>query len=252
MRVALSIFLIYFFTTPGHAGLYYHMDGPTSLVLDDITLPVQIRPCINTDRSVCGTTLFHISPAKRVMTARCGNASYRDSPECPSRDLGRKTTCSSASDAITKLKSLYGGRRLSNTGDGLQPNGVYQMSCPADDRKSFFFFSGLGGEGVSPISCNADNLDLEMMGRLGDAISAQVLLQVRCDGPATLRLTLSEKGIVHIGGGGEVLLTFGDNGSDVLNTSADNPPPRITGKLTKSPVSQGVYRGSSVLRLEIM
>jgi hypothetical protein len=251
MRVALAIFLINIFTPPGHADMYYHLENPyNKVVFDDLSPPVQIRDCLYS--AACATTLFQISPAGMLVNVRCHNPSYRDSPECPSRDLGRQVTCSSVEDAIIKLKSLYGGLRLSNTGDGFQPNGVGQTSCPADDRKSYFLFSGLRGEGESPISCNADNLDLEMVGRLGETVSAHALLHLRCDGPATVRLTLSEKGIVRIGGGGEVLLTFGDNGSDVLNTSADNPPPRITGKLTKSPGSQGVYLGSSVLRLEIM
>lgn len=251
MRVALSIFLIYFFTPPGHAGLYYHTEDQYALVLDDITPPVQNTPCSWTGTG-CSTSVIYMAPAGAKVVVQCGNGSYRDARGCPSRELGRRMTCSSVDDAITKLKALYGGLRLYNTGQGLQPNGVFQISCPADDRKSNFHFSGLGGEGVSPISCNADNLDLEMVGRMGEALSAQVLLHLRCDGAATVRLTLSEKGIVHLGGGGEVLLTFGDNGSDVLNTSADNPPPRITGKLTKSPGSHGVYLGSSVLRLEIM
>lgn len=53
-------------------------------------------------------------------------------------------------------------------------------------------------------------------------------------------------------GGGEVQLTFKDNGQTTQNITATNFIFSIDGELTKSPATAGTYRGSAVLLLEVL
>ncbi len=104
----------------------------------------------------------------------------------------------------------------------------------------------------APVSCTIANAQLTFRGRVGERAKTSTNLNIQCDSPATLRLTLSDGGLVRVGGEGEVRLTFGKNGRDVLDVSGTAPLVDIEGELTKSPPTAGTYSGSSVLRLDIL
>lgn len=104
----------------------------------------------------------------------------------------------------------------------------------------------------APVSCTMGNAQITVRGLVGERAKAKTTLNIRCDTQATVRLTLTDKGVVNVGGGGEVRLVFGKNGRDVLDVSGTAPLVDIEGELTKSPTTAGTYSGSSVLRLDIL
>lgn len=104
----------------------------------------------------------------------------------------------------------------------------------------------------APVSCIIADALITIRGRVGERAKASTNLNIQCDSPATLRLTLSDGGLVRVGGEGEVRLIFGKNGRDVLDVSGTAPLVEIEGELIKSPTTAGTYSGSSVLRLDIL
>lgn len=105
-----------------------------------------------------------------------------------------------------------------------------------------------------PAACTANTALLTLRGKVGERLKETTDLQIHCDLPANIRLSMPNGGLVSVGGEGEgeVLLTFQTNGSDVLNVSGTDPLVSIDGELTKSPTTAGTYRGSTVLRLDIL
>ena len=105
-----------------------------------------------------------------------------------------------------------------------------------------------------PATCTANTALLTLRGKVGERLKETTDLQIHCDLPANIRLSMPNGGLVSVGGEGEgeVLLTFQTNGSDVLNVSGTDPLVSIDGELTKSPTTAGTYRGSTVLRLDIL
>ena len=104
----------------------------------------------------------------------------------------------------------------------------------------------------APVSCTIANAVMTIRGRVGERAKASKNLDIQCDSPASLRLTLSNGGLVSVGGGGEVQLLFGKNSKEVLDVTGTAPLVEIEGELIKSPTTAGTYRGSSVLRLDIL
>lgn len=104
----------------------------------------------------------------------------------------------------------------------------------------------------APVSCSTANVLITIRGRVGERAKATTNLSIQCDSPATVRLTLSDGGLVSLGGDGQVRLLFGKNGRDVLDVSGTAPLVEIEGELIKSPTTAGTYRGSSVLRLDLL
>lgn len=106
--------------------------------------------------------------------------------------------------------------------------------------------------GLPPPSCTANTALLTLKGLVGERLRDTTDLQIHCDRTASVRLSIQNRGVVSIGGEGEVLLTFQTNGSDVLNVSGTDPQVSISGELTKSPTTAGTYRAATVLRLDIL
>lgn len=104
----------------------------------------------------------------------------------------------------------------------------------------------------APVSCTIANAVMTIRGRVGERAKASKNLDIQCDSRASLRLTLSNGGLVSVGGGGEVQLLFGKNSQDVLDVTGTAPLVEIEGELIKSPTTAGTYRGSSVLRLDLL
>ena len=104
----------------------------------------------------------------------------------------------------------------------------------------------------APVSCISADALITIRGRVGERAKATTNLSIQCDSPATVRLTLSDGGLVSLGGDGQVRLLFGKNGRDVLDVSGTAPLVEIEGELIKSPTTAGTYRGSSVLRLDLL
>ena len=105
---------------------------------------------------------------------------------------------------------------------------------------------------IPPATCTANTVLLTLRGKVGERLRETIDLPIHCDAPASLRLTMTNRGVVPIGGGGEVLLKFQANGSDVLNITGTDPQVSISGELSKSPTTAGTYKGSTVLRLDIL
>lgn len=104
----------------------------------------------------------------------------------------------------------------------------------------------------APVTCSAANALITIRGRVGERAKSSTTLSLHCDSQASLRLTLSEGGLVRVGEGGEVRLSFQKNGGDVLNVSGTDPLIDIEGELIKSPPTAGTYKGSTVLRLDVL
>ncbi|AYM92888.1 hypothetical protein D9980_21275 [Serratia sp. 3ACOL1] len=149
------------------------------------------------------------------------------------------------------MNSMYVGRTLSQLPNYPNNPGLNWAHCPADDGVGFYNING-GGAAPAPTTCTAGNSEMSMAGEMGSLLVSSSELTVRCSARAYVRLSISKGGAVDVGGGGEVQLTFQENGSDVLSTNSDNPVVMIKGELTKSPTSAGLYVGSAVFRLDIL
>lgn len=102
------------------------------------------------------------------------------------------------------------------------------------------------------VSCKSLNSQITLRGRVGERVKESTTMEIHCDSQATIRLTLQGSGLVEMGGGGVVRLSFQGTGQDVLTVSGTDPLVRIDGELTKSPTTAGTYKGSSVLRLDVL
>lgn len=123
--------------------------------------------------------------------------------------------------------------------------------CGAPGNRGYFV-SGNVTVTATPTSCTANTGAITLRGRVGEQLTETTDLQIHCDQLANLRLSITNDGVVDVGGGGEVRLTFRTNGTAVLNTNGADPLISIDGELTKSPTTAGTYRGSTVLRLDIL
>ena len=128
---------------------------------------------------------------------------------------------------------------------------TYQMTC-LGPPPTYWYVLGIATTIESTTSCTAAAPSLTLRGNVGEKLKATTDLQIHCDQQANLRLSVPNGGVVSVGGEGEVLLTFQTNGSDVLNVSGTDPVVSLDGELTKSPTTAGTYRGSTVLRLDIL
>lgn len=105
---------------------------------------------------------------------------------------------------------------------------------------------------VPAATCTSNTALLTLRGKVGERLRETIDLQIQCDAPASVRMSMTNGGVVPVGGGGEVLLKFQANGSDILNVSGTDLLVPISGELTASPTTAGSYRGSTVLRLDIL
>lgn len=74
----------------------------------------------------------------------------------------------------------------------------------------------------APVSCTVANVAMTIRGRVGERAKASKNLDIQCASRTSLRLTLSNGGLVSVGGG-EVQLLFGKNGKDVLEVTGTAP-----------------------------
>lgn len=159
--------------------------------------------------------------------------------------------CSTAEQAMQVFQQMVGrGIRTNNP----NPPTAINLTCgdlPANNYYGWVLAAYLIATPI-PTSCTTSDAQLTIRGRVGERAKASTNLNIQCDSPATLRLTLTEGGLVKVGGEGEVRLLFGKNGRDVLDVSGTAPLVEIEGELIKSPTTAGTYRGSSVLRLDIL
>ncbi len=159
--------------------------------------------------------------------------------------------CSTAEQAMQVFQQIVG--RGIRTNDPSPPTSVY-LSCgelPYNNYYAWVLQANLIATPI-PTSCTTSDAQLTIRGRVGERAKASTNLNIQCDSPSTVRLTLSDGGLVNVGGAGQVRLLFGKNGRDVLDVSGTVSIVEIEGELTKSPTTAGTYRGSSVLRLDIL
>lgn len=185
-----------------------------------------------------------------VWSGRCGSQGPTP-PVCLHGLMPTGGNCSTADQAMQLFQQIVG--RGIRTYTPSPPTSVY-LACGEPPYSNYYGWELLANTIATPIptSCTTSDAQLTIRGRVGERAKASTNLNIQCDSPATLRLTLTEGGLVKVGGEGEVRLLFGKNGRDVLDVSGTAPPVDIEGELTKSPSTAGTYRGSSVLRLEIL
>jgi len=158
--------------------------------------------------------------------------------------------CTSGEQAVQQFQQLV-GYGISTNAKG--PPYEVQFWCPkTGSYDSAWYLAASVNTTPAPISCATSDAQLTIRGRVGERAKATTELRIVCDTPATVRLTLSDGGLVPVGGEGQVRLLFGKNGRDVLDVSGIAPLVEIEGELIKSPTTAGTYRGSSVLRLDIL
>lgn len=103
-----------------------------------------------------------------------------------------------------------------------------------------------------PTVCTSTSATLTLRGRVGERLKETTDIRIHCDRTANLRLSIYDGGAVPVGNDGVVRLKFQTNGSDILNVNGTDPQVTVEGELTKSPTTAGTYRGSSVLRVDIL
>lgn len=198
---------------------------------------------------------YHIyGPELRMLftawSGRCTSQSPTP-PECLHGLMPTGGNCSTADQAMQVFQQIVG--RGIRTNIPSPPTSVL-LSCGEPPYNNYYGWVLVANLIATPIptSCTTSDAQLTIRGRVGERAKASTNLNIQCDSPATLRLTLTEGGLVKVGGEGEVRLLFGKNGRDVLDVSGTAPLVEIEGELIKSPTTAGTYRGSSVLRLDIL
>ena len=178
---------------------------------------------------------------------------YHQSPTpvgCLYGRLPPKVWCETAEQAAIALPQLVGYGVVMPT---KTPPAIFMFFCadPSSNTRGWLLTASLNAA-PAPVSCNASDALITIRGSVGERAKATTNLNIQCDSPATVRLTLSDGGLVSLGGDGQVRLSFGKNGRDVLDVSGTAPLVEVEGELTKSPTTAGTYQGSSVLRLDIL
>ena len=155
--------------------------------------------------------------------------------------------CSTAEQAAAQLSKWVGFTYRARRGAAT----AWLFGC----RRGFDFWV----TNVTPVqpdvpaaTCTSNTALLTLRGKVGERLRETIDLQIQCDAPASVRMSMTNGGVVPVGGGGEVLLKFQANGSDILNVSGTDLLVPISGELTASPTTAGSYRGSTVLRLDIL
>lgn len=184
-----------------------------------------------------------------VLTGTC-LAQGPVSPFCLYGRMPPPVGCATPEQAMQQLQQLVGSGISTNV---KEPPSMLYFQCPAT-RGSFevWYVDAPVIATPAPISCATADVQLTIRGRVGERATATTELRILCDSPATVRLTLSDGGLVNVAGEGQVRLLFGKNGRDVLDVSGTAPLVEIEGELIKSPTTAGTYRGSSVLRLDLL
>jgi hypothetical protein len=244
MRGVTMSLLLYMTSLSTTAGITVSKDGLYSATITGVSGPVYYARCTG----ACSYLAF----TQSVITfdVRCAVEGYRDSVGCPSREELRMT-CDNEADALAKWSKMFVGRQYTGV-PKLQSTGQGQMHCPASDGVGAYYNNAHGGGVVPPIQCSVGPVDLTLSGPVGSVLSAVEGVSVQCDSVVDIRLTIDGGGRVELPGGGGVVLTFLENGADVLTTTSDHSSILISAALAKPPAGAGTYRGSAVLRLDIL
>lgn len=244
MRGVTLTLLLYLTPISTHAGIDVTQTGTNSAILNWASGPVYYTKC----QESCVFLYFRKNVGQ--FDIACGRVGYPNSVGCPSNEELRMT-CDSPSDAVAKWNRFFGGREYTGV-QRLGSNWHGQMNCPASDGVGVYYNNELGGGEVPTPKCSVGHVDLTLSGQIGDILSTVQGVSVQCDSVTNIRLTIDGGGRVDLPGGGGVVLTFLENGTDVLTTKSDNTSIRISAALAKPPAGAGTYRGSAVLRLDIL
>lgn len=192
--------------------------------------------------------LFHATDG-RIVCSRVLNGNVIRCTEGASGTLavGAATPCVTASDAAANMSQFIGLTNYHRIGRPIS----WEYFCTSGHTMNQLTNNPVVPDNP-PASCTANTALLTLRGKVGERLKETTDLQIHCDLPANIRLSMPNGGLVSVGGEGEVLLTFQTNGSDVLNVSGTDPVVSLDGELTKSPTTAGTYRGSTVLRLDIL
>ena len=171
-------------------------------------------------------------------------------PECLYGRMPPSVGCATPEQAMQQLQQLVGSGIAAYV---KEPPSMLYFQCPATlGSQEVWMVDAHAIATPAPTSCATADVQLTIRGRVGERATATTELRILCDSPATVRLTLSDGGLVNVAGEGQVRLLFGKNGRDVLDVSGTAPLVEIEGELIKSPTTAGTYRGSSVLRLDLL
>lgn len=104
----------------------------------------------------------------------------------------------------------------------------------------------------TPPSCIASTPTVMLSGVIGEQISGNTTLNIRCSVVADLSLDIDNGGAVSIGEGGEVRLTFAYSGTTTVVARGEYMSVLIDGVLHKDPSGPGTYQGVSIVRMNLL
>lgn len=170
---------------------------------------------------------------------------------CAPRLDPRPRECNDGYDALEALRSMIG------QGVVVEPCSYCRLSAEFSCHgRAPGFITRLRGVWVvkrpPTATCSGSAGQLTLMGTVGARATATTDVYISCDWETSLRVSLPDSGVVKVGGGGEVQLKFPAGVGSSLTVTGTNPVVRIDGELTKSPTTAGTYRGSTVLRIDVL
>lgn len=181
---------------------------------------------------------------------RNGTASYIncDRPSWP--NYGNGPQCESAGYAVGVLQRLVGVTLYSKP----SPAG-WSYRCTRKNAGKMYYVQGQFNTTPPPpipVACTSMDTTLTLRGSVGERVKETASWSIWCTKRVSLRLSIAQDGVVQTTGGGEVQLTFTENGQATLNITDTSPTILIDGELTKSPTTAGTYQGSAVLRIQVL
>ena len=125
-----------------------------------------------------------------------------DSYQCYNRVPPTTPLCDTDEHILEHIQKLVGTGWV--VGKGATPGlWLYKCSSSAGGRnQKFTTYSPNIIVSEYPVSCTMGNPQITLRGRVGERAKATTNLNIHCDSQATLRLTLTDKGLVSVGGGG--------------------------------------------------
>ncbi|MFO2465639.1 hypothetical protein OOJ96_19850 [Pseudomonas sp. 15FMM2] len=182
--------------------------------------------------------------------SQCGtDQTGRHYPECTATVWYQPVTCGNAAQAISMFGRLV-GNIIYYDGNGVAK---WQFHCASQQGNGWAIEGQVStAPKPPPVSCTSPSTEIMMQGRIGSRVADTANVYIHCDSKASLKLSISNGGRVQLSGSGEVQLKFPLTGEAVLNVTGTDPIVRIDGELTKSPTTAGTYRGSTVLRIDVL
>ena len=141
---------------------------------------------------------YHIyAPEIRMLftawSGRCTMQSHAPL-ECLNGLMPTRDYCSTADQAMQVFQQIVGHGIRTNIPS--PPTSVY-LSCGEDPYTHYYGWVLYANPIATPIptSCTTSDAQLTIRGRVGERAKASTNLNIQCDSPATLRLTLTEGGL---------------------------------------------------------